>query len=311
MSCTEHTTARDALNHIASQCDSELTRSAAPHLYWQAVGAGAGADDTLHALDEQTLLTDFVTSSERDKRRLRLVVNFEFPRASISPQARSKPGQLIGESPDVIRANASGVIAPTATSSGGGGGGVQLLRSLSSTLLRAKPGAPSLAKSTSLESASAVVDDDLSGALVFASTSLTTSERECWRCHTWLAGDVVSAAGHHLHPSCFECDECHASLLSTLRYGVCEPNDRILCSSCFRKRPAVVVAPTQPAQPAQPPVAVVQPTTAPAINMTTPPTRVRQQQLGMHRTSFTNGVVKSGPPPTEPATNTQTSNESN
>jgi hypothetical protein len=285
MQCTEHTTARDALAHIAAQFDSDVTRGGAPHLYWQAVGGGA--DDTLHSLDADTLLTDFVTGNEREKRRIRLVVNFEFPRRTISPQARSKASQLIGESPDVIRANNGTVVSPPP-------GGVQLLRSLSSTLLRNKSnGSPSLVKAASTDDAVAPDGAEVRGALVFASTSLTTSERECWRCHTWLAGDVVSAAGRHFHTACFQCDECHASLLASLRFSYDEQSDRRLCHICFAKRPVmpavvpvvVVPAAVQPVVAAASP-AVAQPASPPQPDPV-PVTRVRQQQLGMHRTSFT------------------------
>jgi hypothetical protein len=160
-------------------------------------------------------------------------------------------------------------------------GGGPLLRSVSSTTLRTKPsgGSPSLIKSASTDDAVAR-DDELRGALVFSSTSLTTSERECWRCHTWLAGDVVSAAGRHFHTDCFQCDECHASLLATLlRFAFDEASDQRLCHACFIRRPAAAVVVAAAADVS--PTVVVAAEPAPVV------ARVRQQQLGMHRTSFT------------------------
>jgi hypothetical protein len=284
---TEFTTAQDVIEGIAALCDHDVTHGALPFLYWQLVGDRPLVDDSLQAVDSRALLVDFVNAAERQKVRIRFVISFALPlpTRTVSPRALSPNAEklikLDGDDADALQRGASsGKRAPPPPRG--------LLRQKSSSSLALTDAAPppvlkrdkSASKIVILtEPTTPAPGDGLMSAALSTSTSLSTSERVCAACDTWLAGDVVAVArARHYHPACFACDICGRDLHLILRFQLVE--NRIACGDCSqRQSPPDSVPTARTVRPSSPP-----PPTAEAPQPQPP--RARQQQLGSHRALF-------------------------
>lgn len=330
--CTEFSTAQDVAELIAAQCDHDVTRGAVPQLYWQHVGDAGLVDDAgLRAVDAHTLLTDFVSAAERLKCRIRFLVRFAPPPPSPAPVRTLSPSQqqtVISLSSSSKRVSSRAPVTRTKSNSA-----LPPLSKSGSIIVLTEPGSPSAASSPG--SAAAAAADDALDAVAFSSTTLSTSERVCAACDTWLAGDVVAAAGRHFHPACFACEICQRPLAVSQRFQLHE--NRIACTDCGARHDTAPAAPpaavastpaVAPSTPTPPPAATLPPANAspPASASPTPtPTtanpqpqpRARQQQLGMHRASYSarnaaappevpplNRAASANEPATQPATPT-------
>ncbi len=292
---TEFTTAQDVIESIAALCDHDVTHGALPFLYWQLVGDRPLVDDSLQAVDSRALLVDFVNAAERQKVRIRFVISFALPlpTRTISPRALSPNAEklikLDGDDADASlqRGASSGKRAPPPPRG--------LLRQKSNSSLSltdaASPPPPPVLKRD--KSASKIViltepttpapGDGLMSAALSTSTSLSTSERVCAACDTWLAGDVVTVArARHYHPTCFACDICGRDLHLVLRFQLVE--NRIACGDCSqRQSPPEFVPSARTLRQSSPPPSAEAPQPQPQPQVQP---RARQQQLGSHRALF-------------------------